>query len=186
MAISVDHIEPRPSRPTELDKAINHTVEKLTSGVVSVSWADPEVRRVDRPYRHYRIGIGNKPPVDLSFDEFTGRLAEVQLVLQDESVPVREVFAEKIPVESGSPVVDVSPWGDSNYLDYRFDPNIGWQPLGTLSVEVAPSAISPIREYDLGKLGVLVGGDSKIVGLRFIGLTSDQLLTIRQAESGVG
>jgi len=185
MAIRIARIETRTGRQTESDKSLPHVVEKLTSGVVSVVWTDPRIRRYDRPYRHYRIGIGNKPPVDLSFDEFSGRLAEVQLVLQDESVPVRKIFDEGVLKEFEYPVVDTSLWGADYYIDFDFDPNIGWQPLGTLNVEIAPSVEFPLQEYDLGSLRVLIDRDSKIAGLRFIGLDSEQLSIIRQAEPGV-
>jgi len=42
-----------------------------------------------------------------------------------------------------------------------------------------------MQEYDLNNLRVLVDRESKIAGLRFIGLDSGRPSVIRQAELGV-
>ena len=184
--IRIGHVNRRVGWKRDVLVASLPVVEKLTTGVVSVSWVDPDFRCATHPCWHYRIGLGTKPPVDLSFDELSGRLAEAQLVLQDESVPAREVFARSVPLESGCPVVDISDWGDNRYyLDRYYEPEIGWDSLGALGVRIASSAMSPICEYDFGNLRMLADKDSRIVGIRFLGIGDDQRLIIRQAMTGM-
>jgi len=60
MAIDALDIETRTGRQAESDESLRYVVEKLTSGVVSVAWTDPRIRRYAPPCRHYRIGIRSR------------------------------------------------------------------------------------------------------------------------------
>ncbi len=132
-----------------------------------MSWTLPNQRLDSGRRLHLHVRTGSKPPVELTFDKLDGDLLGVQVVLQDEAVIEREIFSGRLPAEAGLPVVDLTPWrGDERILDHVFEPIVGWQPFGTLSVQIARTGGLPSRECVVSALGVVL--DQSILSWVFV------------------
>src|SRR5438067_13457866 len=72
------------------------------------------------PPLHWRAGTWTKPPLDIEIKPDNGRLRALQLVLQDESVPLASNAVLPSIVRPGVPIFDTSVWsGSDRYRDER-------------------------------------------------------------------
>lgn len=160
-------------------------VDQLAEGVVSVEWAlsgvYEETARV-----HLHVGDGTKPPVDFAFDERDGRLLGVQVVLQDEAVREQHVFGDRLVVEGGIPVADLTPWREEEQiLDHVFAPTLAWEPVGTLTVRLARTAGLPTKECVFDRLRVVLDERGLVLGVRLGGFSELDVAAVARAETRV-
>ena len=93
---------------------------------------------------HWRVGEGTKPPLDLCLDG-DGHLVGIQIVLQDQRVPVADE-PRLVAEELGVPRFAVGDWPDDRYLDLRARVHETRLASGELCASIdAPSAIRSIR-----------------------------------------
>ncbi len=185
MLVLVEKLRPLDLSAEQERSDTSRQVEQLTTGVVSVSWTLPGGRRDPGRRLHLHVGVGIKPPVELTFDKLDGELIGVQAVLQDEAVIEKNIFGSRLPAAPGLPVVDVNPWrGDEQILDHIFEPIVGWEPFGSLSVQVAHTGCLPSRECVVSGLGVVLDASDLILGFRLPDLAEFQIATIRRADTG--
>lgn len=186
MSLVVREVAPWSRTPGEEPTLNPREVELLTTGVVSVSWRSLSDPRPHERHLHLFVGIGNKPPVDLAFDQLTGAMTSAQVVFQDETVLDQKVFdpGEHVPVERGLPRVDLASWPDPTYMvDSHYDPVVGLGPSGTLVVRITDASSLPSRELDLGNLRLVLDAADRILGFRLLDLDQQQIDTVRLAES---
>lgn len=146
-------------------------VESPTPGVVLVEL----VLGSDRAPLHWRVGLWDKPPLDISMDA-SGRLLGVQFVLQDERVERDDTATESGASESGRPVFDVATWPDDRYLDVEAPVTAVRTPEGTLVLRIG----------DVGNVDrVLLVGDGLAVGVRADALAEVRIgpLTVEDWEA---
>lgn len=107
-------------RVCEIDPAAGNSISwRVESPVPGVVLIDASVIGVRAPAPlHWRIGLWDKPPLDLEIDPMTGRLQGLQFVLQDERVAVGDI-PEIAEVVRGLPIFDVSEWPSDRYIDER-------------------------------------------------------------------
>ncbi len=141
-------------------------VESPTPGVVLVE----VVLGSDAAPLHWRVGLWDKPPLDISMDR-SGRLLGVQFVLQDERVDRNGAVAERAVNDSGRPVFEVTSWPEDRYLDVE---------AAVVATRTSAGSLV-LRIGDVGDVdrAVLVG-DGLVLGLR-----ADALVEITIGPLGV-
>ena len=104
---------------------------------------------------HWRAGLWDKPPLDVTMDA-AGGLLGVQFVLQDERVDRGGTLAVSAEPESGRPVFDVEAWPADRYLDVET----------TVTALRTPEGLLVLRIGDVGASDrVLAVGEGLAVGL---------------------
>ena|ERR1700694_961974 len=87
---------------------VTRTIQSPTTGVVLM---DLDVRyEGPKPgaLQHWRVGTWKKPPIDIALNPQTGALESVQVVLQDEAIPQRQLFGSPSTARVGWPILEIA------------------------------------------------------------------------------
>lgn len=103
---------------------------------------------------HWRAGLWEKPPLDLSMDS-SGRMIGFQFVLQDERVPLAEDAGGPRVTAPAWPVFDVDSWPEDRYMDEHIPVTVGRLAAGTLLLGIG-NLEGPDRLLEVGD-GLAVG-----------------------------
>lgn len=82
---------------------------------------------------HWRTGDWTKPPLDIEVNPSDGAVQAIQVVLQDENVPLGALRAGHEGAV-GIPLVDVEGWPDDRYRDVRCSVELARATTGELIV----------------------------------------------------
>lgn len=142
-----------------LEPEVSILVESPVPGVVLI---DAVLGRPEAPL-HWRAGLWNKPPLDVSLVP-NGRLAAVQFVLQDERVPRSESLNLSWDGTGGIwPVFDVGSWPDGRYLDEEIA--VSLERMGDLLVLGVGAAMAQRWECVGNGLAIGLNGSDEVVVL---------------------
>ncbi len=160
-------------------------IESPTRGVVLINWVQESPEKVQSAPLHWRIGLWNKPPIDIEIDAADGHLRGLQIVLQDEAITAQIPAPISHKVLSGLPDFDVTKWPlTDRYLDEVADVTVAWTSSDDILVLFTPQLSSRAMECEVHPSVSLLFDEGKwLVGLRLPGITAEEKAVLRKSES---
>ena len=166
--------------PAARVRAIREVVSP-TGGVVLVNVTLPAGSRSPL---HWRTGTWDKPPLDVEIDPHDGRLQALQIVLQDESVPLIVKRVDASDSCEGLPVFDTSGWVSADrYRDETMAVAVNRAADDRLEAwlggEQEPVSVLTVDD----ELALLFAGEGELVAIRVGPLTSHEWGVVAAAYS---
>ena len=159
-------------------------IESPTRGVVLVDVALGPQSPV--PY-HWRVGLWNKPPLDIELDPGTGAPQALQVVIQDERVPPGALAAPIRVRHRGLPQFDLSLWSDeSRYVDENGELTLARSPDQWLEVHLPGADRAEVLYSVDGRLEFLLAAEGGVVAVRFGPLSRTEWSTTGIAATDAG
>ncbi len=157
-------------------------IESPTRGVVLINWVQESPEKVQSAPLHWRIGLWNKPPIDIEIDAADGHLKGLQIVLQDEAITAKIPAPISHQVLSGLPDFDVTKWPlTDRYLDEVADVTVAWTSSDDILVLFTPQlpSIATGCKVD-ASVSLLFDEGKRLVGLRLLGITAEEKAVLRK------
>ena len=164
------------------------TVKKATTGVVLIDVELSKVYGRAATPLHWFADQQYKPPLDIAIEPTDQTLSTLQVVLQDQDVPLGDPLQTGI-VHRGLPVFDVSPWAAGT--DGDWNPHV-WERLPVLELRTPQEELQvllgsvdavPVRSCSIGDgLLLMFDQNDQLVAFRIGPLTEHEWAIIGESS----
>ena len=147
------------------------SLEQPTEGVVVIECSSQPAELSHSPTLHFRIGLWEKPPLDIMVDPYSKGLIGLQFVLQDESIPAGEIEHQVVANRAGLPVFGMHWNQDSPYFDLTAAVDFFRTDSGDFAVIIGDNKTEVFESLEVDEaLAVLLDRHMFLVGFIIRGL----------------
>jgi hypothetical protein len=170
---------------SEIDCKIVCKVENPTaSGLTLIDYELTCEQETRHSPLHWRVGTWEKPPIDVEIDSESGQLWAIQLVLQEETVPLQKLCKSSFEHQSGVPIFNRSLWlPEVLYYDEKVQVFTAWNSQDELcTIFVTPPAQVALECHVSNTLSLLFDLSMHLIGFKFREFTDVEKAMIQKAK----